>query len=199
MSVAITIAQVAAVVGDHAGVTLNDMKSARREKRVVVARHVAIYLARALTRHSFPTIGRWFGDRDHTTAQHAARRVAEQMESDPELAEHVNGLRLALGVLASTGHASDIRTLDALATARRLAGADDRALMHVSTREIGALAQRVVDAQAALDHAAHLLRGLADPTICGDEALLAARTSPLAAWLEALGVIAPKQEEQTHA
>ena len=197
MSALLSIAQVAAVVADHAGVSVNDLKSARREKQVAAARHIAIYLARALTRHSFPTIGRWFGDRDHTTAQHAARRVASQMTSDPELADHVNGLLLALGALARTGQAKLIQTLDALAVARRLAPADDRALLHASPHEISALAQRVVDAQAALDHAAHLLRGLADPTALRSHEIIAARAAPLAAALEALGVMSLQPEKET--
>jgi chromosomal replication initiator protein len=59
-----------------------DLKSARRDKHVVRARHVAMFLCRELTTHSLPAIGRSFGMRDHTTVMHALRRVQEEIEHE---------------------------------------------------------------------------------------------------------------------
>lgn len=56
------------------GVSLNDLRSLRRRQDIVFARQMAMYLARQLTAHSLPAIGRCFG-RDHTTVIHAVRRV----------------------------------------------------------------------------------------------------------------------------
>jgi chromosomal replication initiator protein len=53
---------------------------------------VAVYLARRLTNSSLEQIGRFFGERDHTTMLHAFRRVEQLLETDP-------GIRQSLGEL----------------------------------------------------------------------------------------------------
>lgn len=49
------------------------------------ARHEAVYLARALTPHSYPALAKMFGGRDHTTLISAMNRVTERLSSEPEL------------------------------------------------------------------------------------------------------------------
>lgn len=56
-----------------------DLLSARRERPLVIARQIAMYLCKRHTPNSSTDIGRRFGGRDHTTALHAARRVAKMM------------------------------------------------------------------------------------------------------------------------
>jgi len=72
------------------GVSLVDLQSARRTKRIVGIRHVAMYLCRALTIRSLPEIGRLLGNRDHTTILHGARKIAGRMVSDEQLAMDVS-------------------------------------------------------------------------------------------------------------
>ncbi|MDE2104325.1 MAG: hypothetical protein KGL39_44215 [Patescibacteria group bacterium] len=50
-----------------------EIKSVRRNKRVVLARHFIEYWLSRRTTYSFPMIGRIMGGRDHTTAMHGAR------------------------------------------------------------------------------------------------------------------------------
>jgi chromosomal replication initiator protein len=47
-----------------------------------MARQVAMYLARELTKHSLPDIGRHFGGRDHTTVLHGCDKIRELLERD---------------------------------------------------------------------------------------------------------------------
>lgn len=54
----------------------------RGDRTVSLHRHIAMAAARRLG-HSYPAIGRAFGDRDHTTVIPAVRKV----EATPELAE----------------------------------------------------------------------------------------------------------------
>jgi len=75
-----TIETIRRAVAAKCSVTLLEMDSPRREKRVVFARWLAIYLARCFTRSSLPDIGRAFGNRDHTTILHAARKMADYYE-----------------------------------------------------------------------------------------------------------------------
>ena len=56
-----------------------------------------MYLARELTDHSLPEIGRGFGGRDHSTVLSAIRRTKRDLAGDPQLAGAVDSLRGALG------------------------------------------------------------------------------------------------------
>jgi chromosomal replication initiator protein len=47
---------------------------------------VAVYLAKKLTRLSFPKIGRQFGGRDHTTIMHSVNKITALIAKDAELA-----------------------------------------------------------------------------------------------------------------
>ena len=62
-------------VSAHYGVSVTDLKSARRHKRLILPRHVFCYLAATATRKSLPQIGAFLGDRDHTTVLHAVRKI----------------------------------------------------------------------------------------------------------------------------
>lgn len=88
-----TVAVIQAEVADFFDVPAFEMRSNRRSKSLVHARHIAIYLARELTPKSLPEIGRLFGDRDHSTIIHAINRVKRLRESDPKLAADVATLR----------------------------------------------------------------------------------------------------------
>ncbi len=69
-----------------------------RDRRPVVARarKVAMYLARELTEHSLPEIGRGFGGRNHSTVLSAVRSIDTEVHRDPELAMTVESLRQRL-------------------------------------------------------------------------------------------------------
>ena len=71
------------VVARHYGVSVIDLVSTRRTQPLAFVRHIAIYLVRELTALSMPSIGRLFGDRDHTTILHAVRKVQARRERDP--------------------------------------------------------------------------------------------------------------------
>jgi hypothetical protein len=83
-------------VCEHYGVTLVDLCSSRRAAAIVMPRQVAVWLCRRLTTHSLPAIGHHFGDRDHTTILHAARRVDELRQSDPAMQAKLDAFVAAL-------------------------------------------------------------------------------------------------------
>ncbi|MBN1528134.1 MAG: chromosomal replication initiator protein DnaA [Thermoleophilaceae bacterium] len=64
-----------------------------RRPGVSNARQVAMYLARELTDHSLPEIGRGFGGRNHTTVMHAINRIGEALRTDAALRDAVDNLR----------------------------------------------------------------------------------------------------------
>jgi chromosomal replication initiator protein len=56
-----------------------------------------MYLARELTDHSLPEIGRGIGDRNHTTVLHAVNRISLAVGQDPAIRQAVDNLRQRLG------------------------------------------------------------------------------------------------------
>ncbi len=80
-------------VADHYNLRMTDMLSPRRARPVARPRQVAMYLAKALTEHSLPEIGRKFGGRDHTTIIHGVRKIEELLMTDRQLAADVETLK----------------------------------------------------------------------------------------------------------
>ena len=70
----------------HYGLSEVQLLGEERAAHVALARHMAMSLCRHLNGHSFPRIGRVFGRRDHTTVQHAVRRIEKLKAEDPGLA-----------------------------------------------------------------------------------------------------------------
>lgn len=79
------------------GVPVHEMRSARRWRKVVYARHIAYFLCRELTSASLPVIGRIIGHRDHSTILHGIRKVEFALEEGIEpYAETVAKVRAIL-------------------------------------------------------------------------------------------------------
>jgi chromosomal replication initiator protein len=70
-----SIRHIQETVADYYGLSQIDMVSQRRPREVAWPRQMAMYLCRELTIHSLTSIGRHFGNRDHTTILHGIRAV----------------------------------------------------------------------------------------------------------------------------
>jgi chromosomal replication initiator protein len=79
------------------GVSHIDLISARRTVQIVRPRQVGYYLAKMLTLHSLPEIGRRFGYRDHTSCLSGIRKITRLIESDENLARDVQTLTASVG------------------------------------------------------------------------------------------------------
>jgi chromosomal replication initiator protein len=86
------IPQIAAIVAKHYGLKISELRSSSRQRAVVSARSVAIYLARKITRASLDQIGRYFGGRDHTTMMHSCRKIEELTGEDPAFCQEIEQL-----------------------------------------------------------------------------------------------------------
>lgn len=85
----VSIDEVLTVVAGQFGVKVSDLKGSRKTREVSHPRQVAMYLARRLTRSSFPEIGRSFGGKDHSTVVKGVKKIEELLRDNPELAELV--------------------------------------------------------------------------------------------------------------
>ena len=72
------------------GISMDALLSASRAQPAAFARQVAMYLSRELTSDSLPTIGRAFGNRNHTTVMHACKRTSERITADQQAKDTVD-------------------------------------------------------------------------------------------------------------
>lgn len=75
----ITLSSIIVAVAVATQVLPNDLRSPRRHRHVVAARHVYFWIARNYTGKSFPSIGRFCGRMDHTSVMHGVKKVDDNM------------------------------------------------------------------------------------------------------------------------
>ena len=89
----LTVEAIKAEVAAAYRIPVNDIESPSRKKELVHARQLAIYLSRELTDSSFPSLGRSFGGRDHTTIMHSYQKMQELLRQIPLLRSEIESLR----------------------------------------------------------------------------------------------------------
>jgi chromosomal replication initiator protein len=79
--VSVTVDKIFASIFKKYGVKKEDIIGSRRTKDVAWARHVSVYLIRAITDMSFPNIGKILG-RDHSTIMSSIDAVERTIQAD---------------------------------------------------------------------------------------------------------------------
>ncbi len=85
----ITVDFIQRCVAEEYGLSLQDLKTKRRNKTIVLPRQIAMYLSRELTELSLPEIGNCFGGKDHTTVLHSYNKIKDGLNKNPELKEKI--------------------------------------------------------------------------------------------------------------
>ena len=88
----ITIEAIQTAVCVHYNIPYDLIIGETRKKGVVLARQVAMYLAKTLTKSSLKTVGLHFGGRDHSTVIHACKSVQEKITHDVKFREELEKL-----------------------------------------------------------------------------------------------------------
>lgn len=88
----VSIENIQKTVAEYYKLRASDMLSAKRSRSIARPRQVAMALAKELTKHSLPEIGRAFGGRDHTTVLHATRTIKNLRDGDATLEEDYRNL-----------------------------------------------------------------------------------------------------------
>ena len=94
---ALTPDKIIHMVARFFNIKVSDIKGRRKLKGVVRPRQIAMYLAREHTELSFPDLGRAFGGKDHSTVQHAYKKIGNDRKKDPDLQAHIETLERHLG------------------------------------------------------------------------------------------------------
>ena len=72
--------------------SIEDLKGKSRQRPLVTARQIAMYVFRELTDLSYPAIAREFGGRDHTTVIHAVEKIKTLMGERRQIYDQVSEL-----------------------------------------------------------------------------------------------------------
>ncbi len=81
----VSVEDIIKTVGTALGVKTSDIKSHKKNKNIVAARQMCMYLSRKFTSSSFPDIGERIGGRDHSTVIYACKKLEKMMETDGKL------------------------------------------------------------------------------------------------------------------
>lgn len=92
-STTITIDGIQRLTAEHFKIRVVDLKSKTRNKPVVTARQMAMYLIKLHLDKSLVDIGRAFGSRDHTTVMNALRRIEMHLSEDSDLKKDFDDLQ----------------------------------------------------------------------------------------------------------
>jgi chromosomal replication initiator protein len=72
------------------GISYEEMKSKKRDRELVEARHVSMYFLRKFTTLSTTNIGKKFGGRDHSTVLHGLTKAEDLIQFDKQFAKRIN-------------------------------------------------------------------------------------------------------------
>jgi len=100
----LTILHIKEEIASCYNIKRHEMESSSRKREITQARHIAIYLAREMTNHSFPAIGREFGNRDHSTIMHSYMKVKSMLEETPLLYSEISEIQENLAARYSILH-----------------------------------------------------------------------------------------------
>lgn len=89
----ISIENITKAVCSALNVDENKLRDKTRKKEVVLARQLAMFFSKELTKSSLKTIGLHFGGRDHSTVIHACNTIEQMIKEDSNTKQLVDNLR----------------------------------------------------------------------------------------------------------
>jgi chromosomal replication initiator protein len=91
--VSVSIESITRIVCEHLKIDENKLRDKSRKKEIVLARQIAMYLSKEMTKSSLKTIGLHFGGRDHSTVIHACTSMDEEKLRDPKMNDLLTELK----------------------------------------------------------------------------------------------------------
>lgn len=78
----VLLSDIESVVAINFGLQPADLHTSRKSRTIALARGIAMYLARKHTDMSYPEIGRYMGNKNHSTVILASRRISKMLQRD---------------------------------------------------------------------------------------------------------------------
>ena len=88
----VTLADVMDLITSEFSISAKDLTSKRRTQVISLPRQIGMYLSRQHTEHSLEEVGRFFGNRDHTTVLYAVNKINDRSGQDRMFQELLGGL-----------------------------------------------------------------------------------------------------------
>jgi chromosomal replication initiator protein len=89
----LTIEQIQKFVCEYFDIPVDLLRAKTRKQEVVLARQIAMFIAKEMTNSSLKTIGIHFGGRDHSTVIHACQAVEDILKTNNKHKQHIDQIR----------------------------------------------------------------------------------------------------------
>ncbi|MBM3135678.1 MAG: chromosomal replication initiator protein DnaA [Chloroflexi bacterium] len=89
----LTLQEISGAVSLYYGLSPEALQGKQRDKRVALARQMAMYLMKEEAGASLTKIGRELGGRDHSTVDHGYAKIAAQLEADAQLRQDLQAIQ----------------------------------------------------------------------------------------------------------
>jgi chromosomal replication initiator protein len=90
---AVSLEKIASQVSNYLHVPQPDLLGRSRQKEIVHARHIAMFLAQNLTNKTLNDIGIFFGGRDHTSVLHGVKKIDALISSNQEVSRAIEQIK----------------------------------------------------------------------------------------------------------
>ena len=80
-----SVQRIQRVVADYYQISVEDLKSKKRQATIAYPRQIAMYMCRKYLDMSLTDIGKLIGDKDHTTVMHAVKRIEDDLKNSQTL------------------------------------------------------------------------------------------------------------------
>ena len=85
------------IVAEHYQISVEDLRSKKRNAKISQPRQIAYYLCRYMTTESYPKIGIEFGGKDHTTVMYAVEKIENEMKENKDLVNLIEKFKKDIG------------------------------------------------------------------------------------------------------
>lgn len=88
----VTLDFIVDIVAEHFSTSAEELSSTHRTRNIAYPRQIAMYLCRQLTSVPLTDIGRFMGNRDHSTILHGIKKIEKDLQKDPALRNTIDVL-----------------------------------------------------------------------------------------------------------
>lgn len=89
----VTVDHVIKIIANYYNIEEKNLNEKTRKQEIVKPRQIAMYILRNDLNTSYPYIGRRLGQKDHTTAIHAYKKITYEIKNDKKLEQEINNIR----------------------------------------------------------------------------------------------------------
>jgi len=88
----ISVDKIIQIVAEYYNLKAHEIIGTKRTKSIALARQIAMYISRKITRLSTTQIGKYFGDKEHGTVMHATKKIEDILTKDNKIRKDIEVL-----------------------------------------------------------------------------------------------------------